>query len=116
MVEAVSCTFTLFPLFATSKYRPVLYVEVILVLNLDLFLYVISGDPCQRIIFCRTGALTEGEDDDSSAEEDEEDEEEEEEDEEATSGEYIAVGDFTAQQVGDLTFKVVETDWKLTEG
>ncbi|KAJ8787957.1 hypothetical protein J1605_005615 [Eschrichtius robustus] len=49
-----------------------------------------------------TGALTEGEDDDSSAEEDEE---EEEEDEEATSGEYIAVGDFTAQQVGDLTFK-----------
>ncbi|XP_059798403.1 nephrocystin-1 isoform X4 [Balaenoptera ricei] len=52
-----------------------------------------------------TGALTEGEDDDNSAEEDEEEEEEEEEDEEATSGEYIAVGDFTAQQVGDLTFK-----------
>ncbi|KAM9054066.1 nephrocystin-1 isoform 5-T5 [Megaptera novaeangliae] len=56
----------------------------------------------RRDIYQRTGALTEGEDDDSSAEEDEE---EEEEDEEATSGEYIAVGDFTAQQVGDLTFK-----------
>ncbi|XP_067560444.1 nephrocystin-1 isoform X7 [Pseudorca crassidens] len=53
-----------------------------------------------------TGALTEGEDDDSSAEEDEEEEEEEEdEDEEAASGEYVAIGDFTAQQVGDLTFK-----------
>ncbi|XP_024599727.1 nephrocystin-1 isoform X3 [Neophocaena asiaeorientalis asiaeorientalis] len=51
-----------------------------------------------------TAALTEGEDDDSSAEEDEE-EEEEEEDEEAASGEYVAIGDFTAQQVGDLTFK-----------
>uniref|UniRef100_A0A8C9EBF1 Sorting nexin 4 n=1 Tax=Phocoena sinus TaxID=42100 RepID=A0A8C9EBF1_PHOSS len=45
-----------------------------------------------------TGALTEGEDDDNSAEEDEE-----EEDEEATSGEYV--GDFMAQQVGDITFK-----------
>ncbi|XP_032508881.1 nephrocystin-1 isoform X3 [Phocoena sinus] len=52
-----------------------------------------------------TAALTEGEDDDSSAEEDEEEEEEEEEDEEAASGEYVAIGDFTAQQVGDLTFK-----------
>lgn len=45
-----------------------------------------------------TGALTEGEDDDNSAEEDEE-----EEDEEATSEEYV--GDFMAQQVGDITFK-----------
>ncbi|XP_059883332.1 nephrocystin-1 [Delphinus delphis] len=57
----------------------------------------------RRDIYQRTGALTEGEDDDSSAEEDEE--EEEEEDEEAASGEYVAIGDFTAQQVGDLTFK-----------
>ncbi|XP_060165872.1 nephrocystin-1 isoform X11 [Globicephala melas] len=59
----------------------------------------------RRDIYQRTGALTEGEDDDSSAEEDEEEEEEEEEDEEAASGEYVAIGDFTAQQVGDLTFK-----------
>ncbi|XP_057597142.1 nephrocystin-1 [Hippopotamus amphibius kiboko] len=72
------------------------------------------------------GVLTEREEGDSSAEGDEEEEEEgeegsegedeetdEEEEEkqkdefhqEATSGEYIAVGDFTAQQVGDLTFK-----------
>nr|XP_060165865.1 nephrocystin-1 isoform X5 [Globicephala melas] len=65
----------------------------------------ISRENVTEIIFCRTGALTEGEDDDSSAEEDEEEEEEEEEDEEAASGEYVAIGDFTAQQVGDLTFK-----------
>ncbi|XP_058390562.1 nephrocystin-1 isoform X1 [Diceros bicornis minor] len=76
------------------------------------------------------GALTEREEDDNSAEEDEDDdddeeseeseesgeeeeetEEEEEEKQEneshgqATSKEYIAIGDFTAQQVGDLTFK-----------
>ncbi|XP_008585760.1 PREDICTED: nephrocystin-1 [Galeopterus variegatus] len=73
------------------------------------------------------GAPTEREDDDDSAEEDDEEEEseesgescgEEEESEEgeeekqesesprqASSKEYIAVGDFTAQQVGDLTFK-----------
>uniref|UniRef100_A0A8C6C4L8 Nephrocystin-1 n=1 Tax=Monodon monoceros TaxID=40151 RepID=A0A8C6C4L8_MONMO len=60
----------------------------------------------RRDIYQRTAALTEGEDDDSSAEEDEEEEEEEEEeDEEAASGEYVAIGDFMAQQVGDLTFK-----------
>uniref|UniRef100_A0A452FTR0 Nephrocystin-1 n=1 Tax=Capra hircus TaxID=9925 RepID=A0A452FTR0_CAPHI len=76
-----------------------------------------------------TGALTEREEEENSAEEDEEededdeeeseesrgeDEEAEEEEEEkqegesrpeATSGEYIALGDFMAQQVGDLTFK-----------
>ncbi|KAF4016090.1 hypothetical protein G4228_007625 [Cervus hanglu yarkandensis] len=74
-----------------------------------------------------TGALTEREEEENSAEEDEEDDDEEEsaesggEDEEteeeeeekqegeshpeATSGEYIALGDFMAQQVGDLTFK-----------
>nr|XP_020732409.1 nephrocystin-1 isoform X2 [Odocoileus virginianus texanus] len=76
-----------------------------------------------------TGALTEREEEENSAEEDEEEEDEEEsaesggEDEEteeeeeeeekqegeshpeATSGEYIALGDFMAQQVGDLTFK-----------
>ena len=79
-------------------------------------------------MFCRTGALAEREEEEDSAEEDEEedddeeesdesggeDEETEEEEEEkqegesqpeATSGEYIALGDFTAQQVGDLTFK-----------
>ncbi|KAB0358477.1 hypothetical protein FD754_002633, partial [Muntiacus muntjak] len=73
-----------------------------------------------------TGALAEREEEENSAEEDEEedeeeseesggeDEETEEEEEEkqegesypeATSGEYIALGDFMAQQVGDLTFK-----------
>ncbi|KAB0379771.1 hypothetical protein FD755_007555, partial [Muntiacus reevesi] len=73
-----------------------------------------------------TGALAEREEEENSAEEDEEDDEEEstesggedeeteEEEEEkqegeshpeATSGEYIALGDFMAQQVGDLTFK-----------
>uniref|UniRef100_A0A8C8Y974 Nephrocystin-1 n=1 Tax=Panthera leo TaxID=9689 RepID=A0A8C8Y974_PANLE len=69
------------------------------------------------------GALPEREEDDNSAEEaeeaeeeddDEEEESEEGEDEEkqehesqqqATSKEYIAIGDFTAQQAGDLTFK-----------
>ncbi|XP_068828915.1 nephrocystin-1 isoform X2 [Capricornis sumatraensis] len=77
------------------------------------------------------GALTEREEEENSAEEDEEedddddeeeeseesrgeDEEAEEEEEEkqegdshpeAASGEYVALGDFTAQQVGDLTFK-----------
>ncbi|XP_023396873.1 nephrocystin-1 isoform X2 [Loxodonta africana] len=81
------------------------------------------------------GTLTEREEDDDSAEEGEEEEREEEDDEEedddddseesgeeeegtaekekqedephtqATSEEYIAVGDFTAQQVGDLTFQ-----------
>ncbi|XP_062934241.1 nephrocystin-1 [Cynocephalus volans] len=70
------------------------------------------------------GAPTERTDDDDSSEEDDEEEEsgescgEEEESEEgeeekqesesprhAPSKEYIAVGDFTAQQVGDLTFK-----------
>ncbi|ELW51449.1 Nephrocystin-1 [Tupaia chinensis] len=76
----------------------------------------------RRDIYQRVEAPTEKEDD--SAEEDEEegeseesggeDEESDEEDEEKqenespeqeTSKEYIAVGDFTAQQVGDLTFK-----------
>uniref|UniRef100_A0A8D2BQB4 Nephrocystin-1 n=1 Tax=Sus scrofa TaxID=9823 RepID=A0A8D2BQB4_PIG len=76
-----------------------------------------------------TRALTEREEDDSSAEEDEEEEDEDKEEseesggeeeeteeeeekkqenephQEAPSGRYIAVGDFTAQQVGDLTFK-----------
>ncbi|XP_019301079.2 nephrocystin-1 isoform X4 [Panthera pardus] len=75
------------------------------------------------------GALPEREEDDNSAEEaeeaEEEDDDEEEESEEtgdeeetedeekqehesqqqATSKEYIAIGDFTAQQAGDLTFK-----------
>uniref|UniRef100_A0A452U6L8 Nephrocystin-1 n=1 Tax=Ursus maritimus TaxID=29073 RepID=A0A452U6L8_URSMA len=59
------------------------------------------------------GAPTEREEDDDSADEDEEEETEEEEEEkqeneshhQATSQEYVAVGDFTAQQAGDLTFK-----------
>nr|XP_014708191.2 nephrocystin-1 isoform X1 [Equus asinus] len=73
------------------------------------------------------GALTEREEDEDFAEEDEEEEDEEESEEsgeeeegteeeeeekqeneshqQATSKEYIAIGDFTAQQVGDLTFK-----------
>ncbi|XP_077629570.1 nephrocystin-1 isoform X2 [Crocuta crocuta] len=77
------------------------------------------------------GALPEGEEDDDSTEEDEEAEEEDDDEEEseessgeeeeaeeeeeekqehgsqqqATRKEYIAVGDFTAQQAGDLTFK-----------
>ncbi|KAM4803862.1 nephrocystin-1-like [Urocitellus parryii] len=67
-----------------------------------------------------TDVLTDKEEDDDSFEEDEEDEnddkmeesggEEEEEEQEnecpkQTSRKYIALGDFTAQQVGDLTFK-----------
>uniref|UniRef100_A0A8C8YD04 Nephrocystin-1 n=1 Tax=Panthera leo TaxID=9689 RepID=A0A8C8YD04_PANLE len=77
----------------------------------------------RRDIYQRIGALPEREEDDNSAEEaeeaeeeddDEEEESEEGEDEEkqehesqqqATSKEYIAIGDFTAQQAGDLTFK-----------
>nr|XP_035926877.1 nephrocystin-1 isoform X5 [Halichoerus grypus] len=87
----------------------------------------------RRDIYQRIGAPTEREEDDDSAGEDEEDDdddddeeeseesggeeeetEEEEEEEEkqeneshhqATSKEYIAIGDFTAQQAGDLTFK-----------
>nr|XP_010957443.1 nephrocystin-1 [Camelus bactrianus] len=75
------------------------------------------------------GAPTEREGDDDSVEDEEEEEEEDEEEseesrgkeeeteeeeeerqegdshQEAASGEYIAIGDFTAQQVGDLTFK-----------
>ncbi|PNJ19968.1 NPHP1 isoform 7 [Pongo abelii] len=68
-------------------------------------------------IYQRVGAPTEeeeeseSEDSEDSGEEEEDAEEEEEEKEEneshkqSTSEEYIAVGDFTAQQVGDLTFK-----------
>ncbi|XP_025723956.1 nephrocystin-1 isoform X1 [Callorhinus ursinus] len=74
------------------------------------------------------GAPTEREEHDDSADDDEEDEEEDDEEEseesggeeeeteeeekqeneshhQATSTEYIAIGDFTAQQAGDLTFK-----------
>ncbi|KAB1256893.1 Nephrocystin-1 [Camelus dromedarius] len=72
------------------------------------------------------GAPTEREGDDDSVEDEEEEDEEESEEsrgkeeeteeeeeerqegdshQEAASGEYIAIGDFTAQQVGDLTFK-----------
>ncbi|XP_035884224.1 nephrocystin-1 isoform X2 [Phyllostomus discolor] len=62
-------------------------------------------------------ALTEREGDDDFAEEDEEDDDDDEESEESDEeeeemgeeekqeNEYIAVGDFTAQQTGDLTFK-----------
>ncbi|KAF6105152.1 nephrocystin 1 [Phyllostomus discolor] len=62
-------------------------------------------------------ALTEREEDDDFAEEDEEDDDDDEESEESDEeeeemgeeekqeNEYIAVGDFTAQQTGDLTFK-----------
>uniref|UniRef100_A0A452FTC6 Nephrocystin-1 n=1 Tax=Capra hircus TaxID=9925 RepID=A0A452FTC6_CAPHI len=42
---------------------------------------------------------------DEEAEEEEEEKQEGESRPEATSGEYIALGDFMAQQVGDLTFK-----------
>uniref|UniRef100_A0A8B9YZH4 Nephrocystin-1 n=1 Tax=Bos mutus grunniens TaxID=30521 RepID=A0A8B9YZH4_BOSMU len=76
----------------------------------------------RRDMYQRTGALAEREEEDEEEDDDEEeseesggeDEETEEEEEEkqegesqpeATSGEYIALGDFTAQQVGDLTFK-----------
>lgn len=95
-------------------------------------LIVTPSDPYPRITFHRIGALPEREEDDDSAEEDEEAEEDddEEEDSEESSGEEeeteeeeeekqehgpqqqstrkecIAVGDFTAQQAGDLTFKV----------
>lgn len=117
----------------SSKYgQDLLYVEVVLIL--DLFLHVISSDPYHWTIFPRIGAPTEREEDDDSADEDEEAEEEDDDDEEeeseesggeeeeteeeeeekqeneshhqATSQEYVAVGDFTAQQAGDLTFKV----------
>lgn len=76
--------------------------------------------------------LTDKEEDEDSSEEDEEDEdddemeesggeeEESEEEEEQenecpkqTSRKYIALGDFTAQQVGDLTFKVSREDGDL---
>lgn len=84
---------------------------------------VISSDPNYRNAFCRTDALTEREEDDDSTEEDEEEsegseesggeEESEEEDKQehesskqATNKKYIALGDFAAQQAGDLTFKV----------
>ncbi|XP_053520678.1 nephrocystin-1 isoform X2 [Artibeus jamaicensis] len=62
-------------------------------------------------------ALTEREEDDAFAEEDEEDDDDDEESEESDGeeeemgeeekqeNEYIAVGDFTGQQTGDLTFK-----------
>ncbi|XP_011781778.1 PREDICTED: nephrocystin-1 isoform X4 [Colobus angolensis palliatus] len=68
-------------------------------------------------IYQRVGAPTEQEEEseseesEDSGEEEEDTEEEEEEKEEnvyhkqSTSEEYIAVGDFTAQQAGDLTFK-----------
>lgn len=81
-----------------------------------------------ELLFCRIGELTEREEDDDSAEGDEEDndddeeeskesggeeegtqEEEKQENEshlQVTSKEYTAVGNFTAQQAGDLTFKV----------
>lgn len=93
----------------------------------DPFLHITSSNPYLWIIFHRIGALPEREEDDNSAEEaEEEDDDEEEESEEtgdeeetedeekqehesqqqATSKEYIAIGDFTAQQAGDLTFKV----------
>lgn len=83
--------------------------------------------------FCRTEALTEKEEDASSVEEEEEEEEESEESDEeeeesekeegekqenkprqqATSEGYVAIGDFTAQQAGDLTFKVGRISWEL---
>uniref|UniRef100_A0A8I3WMQ5 Nephrocystin-1 n=1 Tax=Callithrix jacchus TaxID=9483 RepID=A0A8I3WMQ5_CALJA len=63
-------------------------------------------------IYQRVGAPTEEEESESEESEDsgeeEEDAEEEEENEshkQSTSEEYVAVGNFTAQQVGDLTFK-----------
>ncbi|XP_012497349.1 PREDICTED: nephrocystin-1 isoform X2 [Propithecus coquereli] len=77
----------------------------------------------RRDIYQRVGALSEREEYDDSVEEAEEEsereesggeedsEEEEEEKQEseshkqATSEEYISIGDFTAQQAGDLTFK-----------
>ncbi|XP_064428261.1 nephrocystin-1 isoform X3 [Mirounga angustirostris] len=84
----------------------------------------------RRDIYQRIGAPTEREEDDDSAGEDEEEEDDDDEEEreesggeeeeteeeeeekqeneshhQATSKEYIAIGDFTAQQAGDLTFK-----------
>ena len=71
-----------------------------------------------ELFFCRIEPLTEREEDDDFAEEHEEDddddeeseesdgeEEEVEEEEKQQENEYIAVGDFTAQQAGDLAFK-----------
>nr|KAF6429997.1 nephrocystin 1 [Molossus molossus] len=46
-----------------------------------------------------------GEEEETEEEEEEEEKQENESQQQATSGEYIAVGDFTAQQAGDLTFK-----------
>ncbi|KAM7078948.1 nephrocystin-1 isoform 2-T2 [Molossus nigricans] len=46
-----------------------------------------------------------GEEEETEEEEEEEEKQENESQQPATSGEYIAVGDFTAQQAGDLTFK-----------
>ncbi|KAK2492826.1 hypothetical protein MC885_000138, partial [Smutsia gigantea] len=82
--------------------------------------------PVSRENRTEIGTLTKKEEDGDSAEEDEEDDDEEESEEsggeeeeteeeekqeskshqQATGEEYIALGDFTAQQVGDLTFKV----------
>ncbi|XP_006873607.1 PREDICTED: nephrocystin-1 [Chrysochloris asiatica] len=86
----------------------------------------------RRDIYQRIGTLTERDDNDSTEEEEEEENEEEEDEEdeedseesgeeekgtekedrqendshtETANNEYIAVGDFTAEQVGDLTFK-----------
>ncbi|KAF6105147.1 nephrocystin 1 [Phyllostomus discolor] len=71
----------------------------------------------RRDMYQRIEALTEREEDDDFAEEDEEDDDDDEESEESDEeeeemgeeekqeNEYIAVGDFTAQQTGDLTFK-----------
>ncbi|XP_055097737.1 nephrocystin-1 isoform X4 [Symphalangus syndactylus] len=68
-------------------------------------------------IYQRVGAPTEEEEESESedsedsggeeedAEEEEEEKEENESHKQSTSEEYIAIGDFTAQQVGDLTFK-----------
>lgn len=131
MVETMSCAFSLFPLFAQFQ----IWAGSSLCRSYTWFLYVISSDPYHRTTFHRIRALTEREEDNKSADEEEEAEEEDEEEEEeeeseegggeeeeteeeeeekqeneshhqATSKEYIAVGDFTAQQAGDLTFKV----------
>uniref|UniRef100_A0A2K6GHN1 Nephrocystin-1 n=1 Tax=Propithecus coquereli TaxID=379532 RepID=A0A2K6GHN1_PROCO len=64
----------------------------------------------RRDIYQRVGALSEREEYDDSVEEEDSEEEEEEKQEseshkQATSEEYISIGDFTAQQAGDLTFK-----------
>lgn len=113
----------------SSKYgQDLLYIVAVLIL--DLFLDVISSDPYHRTVFHRIKTPSEREEDDDSADEDEEAEKEEDDDGEEseesggeeeeteeeekqeneshsqTSKEYIAVGDFAAQQAGDLTFKV----------